>query len=202
MINLFENIRIPNCKAGKESGRRSNSKACLLGRAGFTLTELLATIAIMSIVLGVVAGGASTMIDVFKKIKLRADAQTLMSTTVMALSEGMYTASDVEVGDDGKVSSIVSEKSGKLVYSQGQTTGDKPADCIMINGSNVVADRTQTLGLGVSFKDSAGTDTRPVYDENTHMFTFTVTVSNGSIKETREVQIHSIVVPETNEENG
>ena len=63
----------------------------LQSERGFTLAELLATIAIMAIVMGVVAGGASSLIKVYKSIRLRADAQTLLSTSVMAVSDEMYT---------------------------------------------------------------------------------------------------------------
>lgn len=189
MMKFIHINRVSNYISPKKKRR-------LLNRAGFTLAELLATMAIMSIVMSVILGGSTALIKVYRDIKLRADAQTLMSTAVMALSEGMYTASEVEVGDDGRVTGITSDKLGKLSYSTGTTSGDKPAACIKVNDINIVSDKTQTLGLGVAFKDG------PTFDSNTNTFTFTVMVSGDNVSETRTVQVHSIVTKKQEEKQG
>ena len=168
----------------------------LQSERGFTLAELLATIAIMAIVMGVVAGGASSLIKVYKSIRLRADAQTLLSTSVMAVSDEMYTAHDVVTDDAGKVTTFVSDDIGTVTISQGSFTDadGKTLNCIMINGNNVVASKTQVLGLNVEFKDDAGNQALPTYDKTSKVFTFSVNVndSTGTIDETQTVKIHAI----------
>ncbi len=163
---------------------------------GFTLAELLATIAIMAIVIGVVAGGASSLIKVYKSIRLRADAQTLLSTSVMAVSEEMYVAHDVVTDSTGKVTGFVSDDIGNVTISQGSFTDadGKTLKCLMINGDNVVASKTQVLGLNVEFKDDAGNQALPTYDKTSKIFTFSVNVndSTGTIDETQTVKIHAI----------
>lgn len=168
----------------------------LQSERGFTLAELLATIAIMAIVMGVVAGGASSLIKVYKSIRLRADAQTLLSTSVMAVSDEMYTAHDVVTDDTGKVTTFVSDDIGTVTISQGSFTDadGETLNCIMINGNNVVASKTQVLGLNVKFKDDAGNQALPTYDKTSKVFTFSVNVndSTGTIDETQTVKIHAI----------
>ena len=168
----------------------------LQSERGFTLAELLATIAIMAIVMGVVAGGASSLIKVYKSIRLRADAQTLLSTSVMAVSDEMYTAHDVVTDDTGKVTTFVSDDIGTVTISQGSFTDadGKTLNCILINGNNVVASKTQVLGLNVEFKDDAGNQALPTYDKTSKVFTFSVNVndSTGTIDETQTVKIHAI----------
>ena len=168
----------------------------LQSERGFTLAELLATIAIMAIVMGVVAGGASSLIKVYKSIRLRADAQTLLSTSVMAVSDEMYTAHDVVTDDAGKVTTFVSDDIGTVTISQGSFTDadGKTLNCILINGNNVVASKTQVLGLNVEFKDDAGNQALPTYDKTSKVFTFSVNVndSTGTIDETQTVKIHAI----------
>ena len=163
---------------------------------GFTLAELLATIAIMAIVIGVVAGGASSLIKVYKSIRLRADAQTLLSTSVMAVSEEMYVAHDVVTDSTGKVTGFVSDDIGNVTISQGSFTDSdgKTLKCLMINGDNVVASKTQVLGLNVEFMDDAGNPALPTYDKTSKVFTFSVNVndSTGTIDETQTVKIHAI----------
>ena len=168
----------------------------LQSERGFTLAELLATIAIMAIVMGVVAGGASSLIKVYKSIRLRADAQTLLSTSVMAVSDEMYTAHDIVTDDTGKVTTFVSDDIGTVTISQGSFTDadGETLNCIMINGNNVVASKTQVLGLNVEFKDDAGNQAFPTYDKTSKVFTFSVNVndSTGTIDETQTVKIHAI----------
>lgn len=168
----------------------------LQSERGFTLAELLATIAIMAIVMGVVAGGASSLIKVYKSIRLRADAQTLLSTSVMAVSDEMYTAHDIVTDSTGKVTTFVSDDIGTVTISQGSFTDadGQTLNCIMINGNNVVASKTQVLGLNVEFKDDAGNQAFPTYDKTSKVFTFSVNVndSTGTIDETQTVKIHAI----------
>ena len=168
----------------------------LQSERGFTLAELLATIAIMAIVMGVVAGGASSLIKVYKSIRLRADAQTLLSTSVMAVSDEMYTAHDIVTDDTGKVTGFVSDDIGNVTISQGSFTDSdgKTLKCLMINGDNVVASKTQVLGLNVEFMDDAGNPALPTYDKTSKVFTFSVNVndSTGTIDETQTVKIHAI----------
>ena len=49
---------------------------------GFTLTEMLATVLIMSIVTTSIVAGVSVVRDNFKNVQNKANAQVLLSTTV------------------------------------------------------------------------------------------------------------------------
>lgn len=79
--------------------KRLSSK--LNSRRGFSLTELLAAILILSMVSSVVAGGIPVAKDAYEKITLSANAQVLLSTAISALRNQLCTASEVEIKDDG-----------------------------------------------------------------------------------------------------
>lgn len=70
-------------------------------RKGFSLTELLAAVLILSMVSAVVAGGIPVAKDAYEKITLSANAQVMLSTAISALRNELGTATQVKVTDDG-----------------------------------------------------------------------------------------------------
>ncbi len=70
----------------------------LNSRRGFSLTELLVAILILSMVSAVVAGGIPVAKDAYEKVTVSANAQVMLSTAISALKNELCTASDVKVG--------------------------------------------------------------------------------------------------------
>ena len=68
-------------------------------RKGFSLTELLAAVLILSMVSAVVAGGIPVAKDAYEKITLSANAQVMLSTAVSALRNELCKASEVKKTD-------------------------------------------------------------------------------------------------------
>ena len=64
---------------------------------GFSLTELLVAVLILSMVSAVVAGGIPVAKDAYEKITVSANAQVMLSTTISALRNELCTASDLSV---------------------------------------------------------------------------------------------------------
>ncbi len=71
----------------------------LNNRRGFSITELLVAILILSMVSSVVAGGIPVAKEAYEKITLSANAQVMLSTTISALRNELCTASDVTIWD-------------------------------------------------------------------------------------------------------
>lgn len=71
-------------------------------RKGFSLTELLAAVLILSMVSAVVAGGIPVAKDAYEKITLSANAQVMLSTTISALRNVLCTARDIEEPKEGE----------------------------------------------------------------------------------------------------
>lgn len=85
----------------------------LNNRRGFSITELLVAILILSMVSSVVAGGIPVAKEAYEKITLSANAQVMLSTTISALRNEMCTASDVTIWDSN--SNPVAEGSDGVV---------------------------------------------------------------------------------------
>ena len=68
-------------------------------RKGFSLTELLAAVLILSMVSAVVAGGIPVAKDAYEKITLSANAQVLLSTAISTLRNELSTASEIRFVD-------------------------------------------------------------------------------------------------------
>ncbi len=153
-----------------------NTKRQLCSKKGASLAETLVTVLIMSIVMMAVAGGAVVVQRVYHDVRLRADAQTLLSTTVMAVSEDLYYCDDIELGDGGIVAGLYPENrkyrvqfrnhDGNIERRSLETEGQTKDEDI-----KVITNRTRTLGLSVELANDVIT-----YSTETNCFTFAVNV--------------------------
>lgn len=71
----------------KQMRKRNNRK-------GFSLTELLAAVLILSMVSAVVVGGIPVAKNAYEKVTVAANAQVMLSTTISALRNELCTASN------------------------------------------------------------------------------------------------------------
>ena len=69
----------------------------LNSQRGFSLTELLVAVLILSMVSAVVAGGIPVARDAYEKVTLSANAQVTLSTAISALRNELCTASEVNI---------------------------------------------------------------------------------------------------------
>ena len=69
----------------------------LNNRKGFSLTELLVAVLILSMVSAVVAGGIPVARDAYEKVTLSANAQVTLSTAISALRNELCAASEVNI---------------------------------------------------------------------------------------------------------
>ena len=63
---------------------------------GFTLSETLMTVVLIGLITMAMAGGIVTAKNVYQRISLRADAQTLLATTVSAVTEDLSSVSSCD----------------------------------------------------------------------------------------------------------
>lgn len=68
---------------------------------GFTLTELLATMLLVSMMSAAVAGGAAVVQRSLERISLQANSELLLSMTVERMKDELRYAEDVRVDSDG-----------------------------------------------------------------------------------------------------
>lgn len=137
---------------------------------GASLAETLVTVLILSIAVAAAAGGAAVAYNVYKQVREKADAETLLSTSVLAVSGELYEAADVTVEGTSSSTETASqtETTGKVAYFY---NGDLNYNEVIANSTNsssekgiyhqyldvdtgkevsndpVVADKTQPLDL-------------------------------------------------------
>lgn len=87
-------------------------------RRGISLAETLVTVLLLSIVLSAVTAGAATSLRLYREIRKKADAQTLLSTAIMAVSENLYYSRDDQNG------AFYSETAKGWVTYTNEDTGD------------------------------------------------------------------------------
>lgn len=130
---------------------------------GFSLTELLAVIAIMSLVTLAIAAGAVTAVRVYKQLSIKANAQTLLATSITAMSDEFEHAvvDDAEsektekkaitIDGDKKGCSFLSEKRGVEIKISNNST-----DGIYVNAQAslpLVTKKTNTYDLYTEVSD-------------------------------------------------
>ena len=82
---------------------------------GFTLSETLMTVVLIGLITMVMAGGIVAAKNVYQRISLRADAQTLLATTVSAVTEDLSSVSSC----DALQSSGSSQQTVTLIQDDG-----------------------------------------------------------------------------------
>ncbi len=89
----------------------------LNSKAGFNLTETLVTILLMAIVLSAVTGGLEAARRAYQSVRLKADAQMLLATTITEISTEFERTDDIVINDRNKnaINSFYSERRGGVV---------------------------------------------------------------------------------------
>lgn len=86
---------------------------------GFTLSETLMTVVLIGLITMAMAGGIVAAKNVYQRISLRADAQTLLATTVSAVTEDLSSVSSC----DALQSSGSSQQTVTLIQDDGTPVG-------------------------------------------------------------------------------
>lgn len=94
----------------------------LKSNRGVTLAETLVSVLLLTIVLTAVVSGSRMLFRVYHNVQIKADAQTLMSTAMLAISDDLYTAKNWETVDTG-----VKSDTGTDIRSSVSTDADGSA---------------------------------------------------------------------------
>lgn len=118
---------------------------------GFTLAETLITVAIISLVCTGLVGISGVVRNIYRKVTLEADAETLMATTVTALKEDMSSANNVVT--NGNVLKFYSTARGCQMYYAKEPDTDNGIKVVLVAGDGsettlpLVTKKTMPHGL-------------------------------------------------------
>lgn len=140
---------------------------------GFSLSEMLLAVLIVALTMGFIGGGITVIKDAYFKITLRAEAQTLLSTTVAAISLELRSADEIQEQvseiDENTYWSFYNIQRGYRIYFENineniyiRTVG---------NSSSLIpilTEQTKTNGLfpkleGLKYEDQVFTYTIKIY---------------------------------------
>lgn len=96
----------------------------LNSKSGFSLTEMLVTVLLMTIVLSAVTGGIEAARRAYQSVRLKADAQMLLATTITEVSAELERAKDLQVNSDQSIGEFYSERRGGYVQFENEKWGD------------------------------------------------------------------------------
>lgn len=158
---------------------------------GMTLSEILIAVLLMSLVTLAITAGVTAGMRVYNRIRVKSEAQTLLSTNVAALSEyfgNQYVIPNTESSDTADIRSFSEESNtvlhiynkGKqgiyVAYLDGNTVnpdGDKKADKD-VDDQPLISDKSNTSGLYAKLSNVSN---------DGKITTFTVTVLDRNDKE-------------------
>jgi hypothetical protein len=176
---------------------------------GVTLAETLISVLLLTIVLTAVVGGSQMLLRVYHNVRIKADAQTLMSTAMLAITDDLYTAKDWDTADASVTSnagadldhtdSFMCEKQHGRIYYENAVEPDTGKHTILRKGSinnQLVTDKTQSLDLNLEL---TGFTCKRDPEYGSLIFTVGIEVFSGSeenktILEQQEFTVRSMVV--------
>lgn len=148
---------------------------------GISLAETLVTVLIFSVAFVAITSGMSAALKVYKDVREKADAESLLSTSINAIAQDLYVAEEpAEAGTSSSdwvsVGSIYSStrKLSITYVNESSSDGSSAIYRSYEDGSSepLVADKTQTLDLyavlssdGIAYKDGCFRFTVQVYSD-------------------------------------
>lgn len=158
-------------KTGKLMKKLNNSKA-------FTLSELLAVVLILSLIMTTLAGGLTVVRTAYEKITLKAESATLMSTVITKVTDELRFASDVEVNGDG-VATFESGIRGYRISIENITDSEGKTQNIGIKTNQGDSPIVQSLVSEKILSEGVVPEISLSYNTDKGLFDVTVTVKKG-----------------------
>lgn len=140
---------------------------------GYSLSEMLMVTLIVALVAAVLGGGVMVVKDAYQRITLKAEAQTLLSTTITELTDEFRFAEYIENNDPTAPDFVSGNLGYRISFENG--SGNQGEKGIMIKTAagdrQLLADGVMTSSLVPQIEYS--------YDEENNLFVATVTIKHG-----------------------
>lgn len=177
-------------------------------RKGFSLMEMLVTVLLMSLATLAVAAGVTAAVRTYRRMTLKAEAQTLLGTAIAAVDDDFATAdlSTLNFGSDGADVSFFSgnrgyevhihNEGGTIYMTDAQSSSSDPSasgSSSAIGAIPIVTTKTRTQNLKLQIKDISitpsaaeasggnvpGGDSETKLSNSNPYFTYTISVLHG-----------------------
>lgn len=167
-----------------------------LSRAnGFSLSEMLMVVLVLSLLMMVIGGGVSVVQNAYVKIPLKADAQVLLSTAIASVSDEFRFASKIQTAKDSNgndVPTFVSGSRGYRVWFENGSGADGSGQRgILMKYDN--GTKTSQLLTDQTMNDGLMPDMTYSYNSSTGLFEATITVKkNSTVMASQTIQVRAL----------
>lgn len=166
----------------------------IISTAGASLSETLVTVLLLSIILSAVVSGIPALMSAYRKVRLKAEAQTLLATAVTAVTDELRYAEQVTYADSSYT--FYSAKRHATVQLVNGIYSDETSDDLSSNGifivntassssSPLLTRETQTLGLHSSIEGNS-------MENGCIVYTVSVISSDGKVIESTPLKVRPI----------
>ncbi|SCJ71948.1 Uncharacterised protein [uncultured Eubacterium sp.] len=142
-------------------------------KKGFSISEMLMVVMILSLIIVMLGSGVMVVKNSYEKITLKAEAQTLLSTTITKVSDEFRFAKYVNADDNPKAAKFVSGNLGYEIWFKNDDGSSGMKGILICNNAGVSAqlltDKTMTSRLTPSIEYQ--------YDKDNRLFTATITIA-------------------------
>ncbi len=135
-----------------------------LNKKGFSLAELLLTIAIMLLATAIVVAGIPSAINAYRKVVDVANAQVLLTTTATCLRDELDMATDIKISKSGNTTTIDYYDANGWYCEMNSTTDENSAQSISVTKNYgpsesvtmlLVSDSVASKKFAVAFTDAS-----------------------------------------------
>ena len=146
----------------------STNRNRIKSRKGFSLTEMLVTVLLMSLATLAVAAGVTAAVRTYRSMTLKSEAQTLLGTAIASVDDDFASAdlSTLSIGEGGNEASFFSGNRGYEVHihnegdtiyltdAQGSSSDSEDSKSASVSGAiPIVTTKTRTQNLKLQIKD-------------------------------------------------
>lgn len=143
-------------------------------RDGFTLSEMLMTVLIISLVILLLGGGVYVIKNAYDKVTAKAEAQTIASTAITKITDEFRYATGIATGSDGKCK-FFSEAKGCTIWFENPGEDDGGKRGILICRGQGEEDRIQLL-TDETMAEGLTPTIEYSYDEGSKVFKATIRI--------------------------
>lgn len=152
-------------------------------KSGFSISEMLMVVMILALIIVVLGSGVMVVKNAYEKITLKAEAQTLLSTTIAKVSDEFRYSRYID--DDETPVKFASGNLGYKIWFENGHGADGKKGILVCNGTGtsvqLLTDKTMTDGLTPSITYG--------YDKDKNLFCGTITITGRDNEKFLEQEI-------------
>lgn len=159
-------------------------KAWLKNKKGFSISEMLMVVMILSLIIVILGSGVMVVKNAYEKITLKAEAQTLLSTTITKVTDEFRFSKYINDDGTSPVRFVSGIRGYEIWFEDGDGTSGKKGILVCNLGgtsTQLLTDKTMTSRLTPTITYQ--------YDKDKKLFAATITIATKENKKFLQQEI-------------